>query len=79
MARFNQERQKQIEPKRIDFARKEIENLGFEIINEDSTKIQFNFKGNTISIFPYSGWFSGKGIKDGRGLKQLLKQIEENK
>jgi len=26
-------------------------------------------------VWPYTGWFSGKGVKDGRGIKKLLKQI----
>jgi len=31
--------------------------------------------GSTINFFPYSGWHSGKSIEDGRGFKNLLKQL----
>lgn len=75
MPRLNIERQKDLEPKRLEKACNEIEKLGFPIIYKDSTKITFPFKGGFISFFPYSGWATGNGIKDGRGLKNLLKQL----
>lgn len=78
MARLNVEKQKQLEPKRIEFAKTELEKLGLKIIETDSTKIQFEFKSNVITLYPYSGWHTGKGIKDGRGLQNLLKQINQN-
>jgi hypothetical protein len=34
------------------------------------------YKENEITYFPYSGWASGKGITDGRGLANLIKQIK---
>ena len=52
--------------------------LGFVIEYEDETSLKFHYLGNLITLFPYSGWFSGKGIKDGRGLKNLLGQISPN-
>ena len=38
--------------------------------------LEFKYKGNTIKFYPYSGWHSGKGIKDGRGFQNLIKQLE---
>lgn len=41
-------------------------------------KSEINFKaidGSNIKYFPYSKWATGKAIKDGRGLHNLLKQI----
>lgn len=78
MTRLNIERQKELEPKRIAYAKKEIEALGFDV-TESETELRFIFKGNLIKFFPYSGWHSGKGIKDGRGLDKLLKQIKGKK
>lgn len=75
MARLNIERQEMLEPERIKFAKQQIASLGFQITNEDATKIQFVFKGSTVTLFPYSGWHSGKTITDGRGIEKLIKQI----
>lgn len=73
--RLNQEREQKLQPERIKSAKSEIERLGFVIEYEDETTLKFNYLGNLITLFPYSGWFSGKGIKDGRGLKNLIEQI----
>ena len=75
--RLNQEREKKLQPKRMEKAIKEIEALKYSITYQDESSIQFVFKGHTITFFPYSGWHSGKTIKDGRGLRKLLNQIKE--
>jgi len=53
----------------------EISGLGYIPIQVNETKLQFEFNGKVINYFPYSGWASGATIKDGRGLKNLLRQI----
>ncbi|WP_373260957.1 hypothetical protein [Phocaeicola vulgatus] len=75
MARLDIERQKQLEPTRIEYAVSRIQELGFEIVQRDNTQIQFIHKGQTVTFFPYSGWATGKSIEDGRGLERLLKQL----
>ena len=76
MARLNIERQEQLEPTRIDYAVRKLEELGFTITLRDNRKIQFAFKGHTVTLFPYSGWATGKTIKDVRGIDKLLKQLK---
>lgn len=76
MARLDVERQSVLEPKRIEYAKQQIENLGFEVTFKCDTRIEFEFKGETVKVFPYSGWHAGKTIEDGRGIKHLLKQIK---
>ena len=75
--RLNKEKQLIDEPKRIAYAKDEITKLGYEIILEDASCIGFLFNGSMVKIFPYSGWFSGKSVNDGRGIKNLLKQIKQ--
>ena len=75
--RLNQERQKEFEPKRLQYAKERIEAFGLDISEIDDTKIKFVYKGNTITLFPYSGWHSGKGIVAGRGIDKLLKQLKK--
>lgn len=74
--RLDQEREKILQPKRIAAGRAELEKLGIQIVGEDNTKIVFMFKGSQIQFFPYSGWHTGKTIKDGRGLQNLLRQLK---
>ena len=76
MARMNIDAQLEAEPKRIEYAKQELSKLGYEITYEDNTKIQFDYKGNTVTMFPYSGWYSGKKIKSGRGIHELLKLLK---
>lgn len=74
--RLDQEREARLQPKRNVVAKKSICDLGFAIFNETKTSFQFNFKGSVVTYFPYSGWASGKNIKDGRGLENLLNQLK---
>ena len=76
--RVNQEREKQLQPERIKTAKDKISRLGFVINFEDDTTIKFQYLGNIITFHPYSGWFSGKGVRGGRGLQNLISQISPN-
>lgn len=78
MARLNIERQERLEPGRIASTRKVIEKLGYEITYADSMRLEFPYKGQTVKFWPYSGWHTGKSIKDGRGFNNLLKQIKKD-
>lgn len=73
--RMDKEREEKLQPLRVKYAKEELLKLGFDLSFEDETTIKFDFKGNTITFFPYSGWFSGKGIKDGSGINKLLKRL----
>lgn len=57
--RLNQEREQELQPKRIEYDIKRVSDLGYEVFYEDSTKFQFLFKGRKVTVFPYSGWCSG--------------------
>ena len=76
MARLNIDRQKRLEPERIEYAVRKIQELGYEITHRDDLMIQFTHKGQSVTFFPYSGWATGKTIQDGRGLQKLLKQLQ---
>lgn len=76
MPRLNIERQKELEPERIAHARKEIEALGYKIFFSSWNALHFTFKDETVVIYPYSGWHTGKSIVDGRGLQKLINQIK---
>ena len=64
---------------RLVNATNRITELGYTVKWVEQSKcLQFDFKGSTIRLFPYTGWFSGKTVKAGRGLNNLLKQIRNN-
>ncbi len=56
MGRLDIEKQKELEPKRMEYARSQIMALGYEINEENATTLKFTFKGSTVTLFPYSGW-----------------------
>jgi hypothetical protein len=74
--RLDKGREEALQPKRVQYADEKITELGYDIIYKDKTRIDFIFKDHKVSLFPYSGWHSGKSIKDGRGIDKLLKQIK---
>ena len=74
--RLDQERESTLQPKRLKKAIEEIEKLGKKTILVDDVKIVFMHKNSPVTYFPYSGWATGKTIKDGRGLQKLLKQLK---
>jgi hypothetical protein len=76
MPRLNIERQEQLQPKRVSDAVRIITSLGFNIHVHTKTEVRFIFKDEEVRFYPYSGWHTGKSIKDGRGLQNLLNQIK---
>lgn len=55
-----------------------VETPGVSKIEHNNKRIDFLFNGNKIQMFPYTGWHTGKGIVDGRGINNLLKQLNPN-
>lgn len=50
MARLNIERQQRLEPTRIEYAVKRIEELGYEVIHKDSQMIKFITRNTRCSF-----------------------------
>ena len=64
------------EQNRMQYAKSKLEQKGYSVTEDGSNKcLVIEVKGNKIRFYPYRGWFTGKGIKDGRGIDNLLKQI----
>ena len=75
-SRLNQEREKTLQPKRIAGCKDVLERHGFHMVYEDDTRLDFIFKSHKVQFYPYSGWHTGKSIKDGRGFQKLLRQLK---
>lgn len=76
--RLNQKREKELEPKRVTYAREKLEALGYKVQVFGGKRIEFEHEGSKVQMWPYSGWHSGSTITDGRGIKNLLKQLDNN-
>lgn len=69
--RLDKEREAKLQPERIAFAIKQLNAAGVLNVQQDSTSVWFTFKNHMVKLYPYSGWFTGKSVKDGRGLSDL--------
>lgn len=73
---IRQQKRDENEPSRWDYVVKVLKEKGYSPIQDHAQKcIRFELRGNMVTVWPYKGWFSGKGVKDGRGIKKLLRQI----
>ena len=73
---LTQKKRNENEPGRWEYVLNVLREKGYPPMEDPEKKcIYFKLNGNTITVWPYTGWFSGKGVKDGRGIKKLLKQI----
>lgn len=78
MARLDIERQIELEPLRMEYAKEQISALGYEVSEHDGKELRFFHRGKIVKFFPYSGWATGATIKDGRGLRRLLNQLKSS-
>lgn len=73
--RPNKHRKAELQPPRMKYALEQLEKAGADIMDVTDTTIHFVHKGCDCKLFPYTGWHTGKSIKDGRGINNLLKQL----
>lgn len=62
---------------RLNFAIKLFKENGISHSEYDqqAKSIKVDHNGQTVTFYPYTGWFTGKSVVDGRGVKNLIKQI----
>ena len=69
-------RKETLQPKRIQFAIAALKRIGITETEADNTSVSFKHKGNTIKLYAFTGWYSGKGVKDGRGIANLINELK---
>jgi len=72
-----EEKQEIQEPIRMQYAREQLTRLGYEVAQIGPHALRFTFNGQPVTLYPYSGWFTGKTVKDGRGIDRLIKQVKQ--
>lgn len=50
---------------------------GIDVHYHDYSMIKFMHKAREITYFPLKEWATGATIKDGRGFKNLIKQVKK--
>lgn len=73
--RLDQEREERLNPQRMQFCQEKLEAAGFQVTVRGDKQLEFEFKGAIVRFWPYSGWASGRTIKDGRGFDKLMAQV----
>lgn len=74
--RLDQKKQTRLEPKRIRTVKKTLEQMNFNIEHTKCEKgLICKRDKQQFIIYPYSGWWSGKGIGQGRGFVKLIEKL----
>lgn len=75
--RLDVQRERELSPIRMKYAVDKLTDRGYHVeISPCGKKLQFErVPGKTVVLFPFSGWWSGKGIGSGRGIHNLLKLV----
>lgn len=68
-------RRSELITERMEHARKKLFQAGISYVCPNDLTISFRYNCETVLFYPYTGWFTGKSVKDGRGLRNLLNQI----
>ena len=55
---------------------KQVENLGYKV-NNQRTHFDFEYNGHKVIFWKKKQWFSGRSVKDGRGIHNLISQINK--
>lgn len=72
------ERQEALQPGRIEYARTKLKALGYDVEQTSTAALRIIHQGSPVIIYPYTGWFTGKTVRDGRGIHNLLKQLKHD-
>ena len=75
---FKLERRNKIEPTRFEYAVDKLVQAGHRVANGGHGDKSIVINGY-IKLWPYTGWWSGRGVGSGRGIHELIKKLKEKK
>lgn len=73
---INPEVQAELTKRRSMYALEKLSQKQVHIDTVDEKKIVIIHRNKKIVLYPFTGWFTGKTIKDGRGIENLLSQLK---
>lgn len=59
----------------MEYARNQITALGYPVTEVKRHTLQFTFRGSPVTLYPYSGWFTGSTVTDGRGIELIRRTV----
>ena len=76
------ERRKSLEPSRVQYATDLLIEAMYAVGWNANEKAIYVYKRNDrknhiAKLYPYKGWWTGKGISSGRGIHKLIKKLGE--
>lgn len=76
------ERRKSLEPNRVQYATDLLIEAMYAVGWNANEKAMYIYKRNDkknhiAKLYPYKGWWTGKGIGSGRGFHKLIKKLGE--
>lgn len=74
MKKVRKEERAKVEPTRFEYATDLIMNAGHRV-SLDAKDDKVLVINDSIKLWPYTGWWSGKGIGSGRGVHNLIKKL----
>lgn len=83
MKKEREERRKSLEPSRVQYVTDLLMKAMYAVAWNANEKAIYIYKRNDrkhhiAKLYPYKGWWSGKGIGSGRGVHKLIKKLEES-
>lgn len=66
-----------LETNRMRYAVEQLKLAGYEPQNSGPGRLTITHNSGPVHFFPYTGWATGRGITDGRGLRKLLRQLNK--
>lgn len=72
-----EEQTKKIRKEKMDYSVFKLSENDIDIKFQEDTMLEIDYNGSTVKFYPYTGWFTGKSVVDGRGLNNLIKQLKK--
>jgi hypothetical protein len=81
MKKEREERRESLEPSRVQYATDLLIEAWYAVAWDEREKAIYVYNANDrknhiAKLYPYKGWWSGKGIGSGRGIHKLIEKLD---
>ena len=81
MKKEREERRKSLEPSRVQYALALCLEAGYLADWNDNERAMYIYnkddrENHIVKLYPYTGWWTGKGIGSGRGIHKLIEKLD---
>lgn len=81
MKKEREERREALEPDRMRYALALCLEAGYVADWNDNERVMYIYKkddreNHIAKLYPYTGWWAGKGIGSGRGIHKLIEKLD---